>query len=96
MAYITERGGYSHHSVGHSRGEYVRGPVHTNGIESFWSLLKRGYVGVFHQFTWKHLHRYLNEFEARWNLDGLSGGERMDALLGHAAGRRLTYRELVA
>ena len=59
---------YRQGRVRHSIGEYVRGKAHTNGIESFWAMLKRGYVGTFHHFTWKHLHRYLNEFEARWNL----------------------------
>ena len=59
----------------HSIGEYVRGKVHTNGIESFWALLKRGYYGVFHHFTWKHLQRYLDEFEVRWNMAGMAGQE---------------------
>lgn len=86
---------YVHVSVNHSAGEYVRGIVHTNGIESFWSLLKRGYIGVFHHFTWKHLHRYLAEFEARWNMGQIEGERRMDALLGHASGHRLTYEGLI-
>ena len=87
---------YVHESVAHSVGEYVRGMAHTNGMESFWSLLKRGYIGVFHHFTWKHTHRYLAEFEARWSLGKLSGGSRLDALLGKASGIRLTYEELTA
>lgn len=100
--YTDEHGGYlglvdfDHHRVSHSVGEYVRGKVHTNGIESFWALLKRGYVGTFHHFTWKHLHRYLDEFEARWNLGKLDGGERLDAVLGCSPGRRLTYKRLIA
>ena len=60
--------GYDHESVNHTVGEYVRGKANTNGIESFWAMLKRGYIGVYHHFTWKHLHRYLAEFESRWNL----------------------------
>ena len=87
---------YRQGRVRHSIGEYVRGKAHTNGIESFWAMLKRGYVGTFHHFTWKHLHRYLNEFEARWNLADKEGHERMDAILGAAAGHRLTYQDLTA
>ena len=56
--YIGLSAYYNHEYVKHSIGEYVRGKVHTNGIESFWALLKRGYYGVFHHFTWKHMHRY--------------------------------------
>ena len=62
-------------------GEYVRGEAHTNGIESYWSLLKRGYYGVFHHFTVKHLHRYLAEFDTRWNMSQLDGEEGVDGLL---------------
>ena len=86
--------GYAHQSVEHSVGEYVRGMAHTNGIESFWAVLKRAYIGVFHQLTWKHLHRYLNEFEARWNFAGMSSTERLDALLESVSGMRLTYAML--
>ena len=46
---------YDHQTVNHSVGEYVKGQAHTNGLESFWALLKRGYIGTFHHFTWKHL-----------------------------------------
>ena len=54
--------GYDHDFVKHSAGEYFPGAVHTNGVESFWSLLKRGYVGVFHFVSHKHLARYVHEF----------------------------------
>lgn len=87
--------GYFHESVEHSIGEYVRGMAHTNGIESFWALLKRGYYGVFHHFTWKHLHRYLAEFETRWNYKTMSASERFDALLERVSGSRLTYKSLI-
>ena len=86
---------YQHESIRHSVGEYVRGKAHTNGIESFWALLKRGYIGVYHHFTWKHLHRYLAEFEARYNLGDTPGGLRLDNLLGSSSGLRLTYKELI-
>ena len=87
--------GYHHESVNHSLGEYVRGMAHTNGVESFWALLKRGYIGVFHQFSLKHLPRYIDEFEGRWNLGSLAGGIRLNTLLGACSGLRLTYAELI-
>ena len=71
--------------------------AHTNGMESFWALLKRGYIGVFHHFTWKHLNRYLNEFEARSNFaKELKGGQRLDTVLAYSPGLRLTYERLIA
>lgn len=87
---------YKHESVNHSIGEYVRGQAHTNGIESFWALLKRGYYGVFHQFTWKHLPRYLSEFETRWNMGDMLPEDRLNSVLGSVAGSRLTYKALTA
>lgn len=87
---------YKHRSVNHSIGEYVRGQVHTNGIESFWALLKRGYYGIFHHITWKHLHRYLAEFETRWNMGDINGSDRLDLLLGSVSGCRLSYKGLIA
>lgn len=88
--------GLQHETVNHSAGEYVRGKAHTNGVESFWALLKRGYTGVFHDITWKHLDRYLAEFSQRWNMLGLSNEERIDAILKAGIGERLTYEELTA
>ena len=58
---------YEHYQVAHKRGEYVRDDVHTNGIESFWALIKRGYYGTYHWMSRKHLHRYVNEFTGRQN-----------------------------
>jgi len=87
---------HKHESVNHSGGEYVRGDVHTNGMESFWALFKRGYYGVFHHFTRKHLTRYLAEFDMRWNLAKLGEAQKMDALLGSTSGLRLTYNALIA
>ena len=95
-AYDALSGDYEHHVVQHSVGEYVRGMAHTNGVESFWSLLKRAYVGVFHQMSPKHLHRYVDEFAARWNMGKATGAQRVDLLLGHAVGVRLTWADLVA
>jgi hypothetical protein len=61
------RMGLPHQSINHSRGEYVRGEVHTNNIESFWSLLKRGVMGSFHHVSKDYLPLYLNEFSFRFN-----------------------------
>jgi transposase-like protein len=62
-----KKAGYQHATVTHSRGEYVRGNVHTNSIENFWSLLKRGIVGTYHNVSKKYLPLYLNEFSWRFN-----------------------------
>lgn len=67
-AYVgLKKDGWQHAIVAHSKDEWVRGDVHTQGIESFWSLFKRGVIGSFHQVSVKHLHRYLNEFSFRFN-----------------------------
>jgi transposase-like protein len=87
---------YNHYSVNHSMGEYVRGQAHTNGMESFWALLKRGYYGTFHHLSWKHLHRYLSEFETRFGMAEMKGCERLNYLLESVAGRRLSYKGLIA
>ncbi len=62
-----ERMGYRHRSVNHSAQEYVRGEVHTQSIDSFWSLLKRGIMGTYHNVSKKYLPLYLNEFQWRFN-----------------------------
>lgn len=87
--------GYNRESVNHSSGEYVRGDVHTNGIESFWSLFKRGYYGVFHHFSNKHIHRYIAEFEMRWNMSIFAQTQRFDSMLESISGIRLTYSQLI-
>ena len=88
--------GYRHETVNHTIGEYVRGMVTTNGIESFWALLKRGYMGTFHYMSWKHLHRYVNEFAARHNAGPGNGFRTIGNVLARAVGRRLTYKRLTA
>lgn len=89
--------GFPHHqSVNHSAKQYVDGEVHTNGIESFWAILKRGIIGVYHHVSPKHLPRYLLEFTGRYNRKGLSIWHQMDCLAdGVFVGRRLSYRALV-
>ena len=87
---------YNHHTVIHSQGEYGRGNAHTNSIESAWAVLKRGYKGVYHWWSKKHMHRYLAEFEARMNMTiaRMNGRQRVNAMLRQAIGRKLTYSEL--
>ena len=82
--------------VKHSVGEYVRGQAHTNGVESFWSLLKRGYVGTFHQLSPKHLQqRYVNEFSGRHNVRSWDTLDQMRCVLRNRVGKRLLYQDLV-
>ncbi len=82
-----------HQTVCHSRGEYVRGDVTANTIESFWAILKRGINGVYHNVSGKHLQRYLDEFEFRYNTRKVDDGERVASAIQGAEGKRLTYRE---
>ena len=86
---------YNHESVNHHTGEYVRGNIHTNGIESFWSMFKRGHYGVFHHFSNKHLPRYVAEFDMRWNMRKEKQQERLDSMLEFVSGLRLTYKRLI-
>lgn len=84
-----------HEAVDHSVKEFVRGQAHTNGIESFWAMLKRGYIGIYHQFSEKHLHRYVNEFAGRNNLRPLDTEDQMAAMIGGGVGKRLRYKDLI-
>ena len=88
-----------HETVNHSIGEYVRGDVHTNTIEGYFSILKRGITGVYHHVSAKHLKRYLAEFDFRYNERaslGVSDEARADRLVRGILGKRLTYRDLSA
>ena len=84
-----------HETVKHSAREYVHGMAHTNGIESHWAMLKRGYVGVYHQMSAKHLPRYVAEFEGRHNQRSLDTAEQMARMAKRADGKRLTYQTLI-
>lgn len=84
-----------HEAVKHGVGEYVRGMAHTNSMESFWSMLKRGYVGTYHQMSPKHLDRYVTEFAERHNVREQDTVDQMSGLARGMVGKRLTYRELV-
>lgn len=87
--------GFSHITVKHSVGEYIKGKAHTNGIESFWALLKRGYYGVYHYMSAKNLHRYIDEFSFRHNTVDISTMQFIERTLRETLGKRLTYKELV-
>ncbi len=84
-----------HMAVRHSAKEFVNGMAHTNGIESMWATLKRGYNGTYHHFSAKHLQRYVNEFEARHNVRPLDTEDQMGAVVRGGEGKRLPYAELI-
>lgn len=85
--------GWKHESVKHSMFEYVRGDVHTNSIEGFFGILKRGLNGIYHSVSKKHLHRYLAEFQYRYNLRELTDGQRITLAIRQSQGKRLLYTE---
>ena len=85
---------YPHRVVRHTAGEYVSGPCHTNGIESFWSLFKRALKGTYISVEPFHLGRYVDEQTFRFNERKGTDGERFALALRGIIGRRLTYREL--
>jgi transposase-like protein len=84
-----------HETVTHPKGEWVRGDVHTNTVEGFFSLLKRGVYGTFHAVSKKHLHRYVAEFEFRYNTRDVDDGERVLQAIRGAEGKRLMYAQPV-
>ena len=85
-----------HEAVKHSAGEYVRGMAHTNGIESFWAMLKRGYTGTYHKMSLKHLRRYVTEFAGRANLRDCDTIVQMMILAAGMTGKRLRWQDLTA
>ncbi len=87
---------YDHESVKHSVAEYVRGNVHTNGIESFWSLFKRAHKGTFHKISPKHLQRYVTEFVGRHNMRELDTLDQMRLIVLGMEGTRLRYEDLIS
>lgn len=93
--YISLSKNYNHEFVNHSASEYVNGNVHTNGIENFWSLLKRGIDGIYHHVSDKHLKRYVNEFTFRFNNRNLSEGSKFDVALANVNNKRLDYKTLI-
>ncbi len=86
----------NHDAVRHSASEYVRGRVHTNGIESFWATLKRAHKGAFHRLSPKHLHRHVDEFVGRHNFRDMDTLEQMAYVAAGMDASRLRYKDLVA
>ena len=98
--YTDEHPGYqdlpNHETVKHSVKEFVHGKAHTNGVESFWAMLKRGYVGTYHQMSAGHLHRYVNEFAGRHNDRPADTRDQMRHIVEGMEGKRLKYDDLIA
>ncbi len=82
-----------HSVVRHTRGEYVRGKAHTNTVEGYFSLLKRGINGTFHHVSRRHLHRYCNECDFRYSTRSVTDGQRTALAVKGAEGKRLMLRE---
>lgn len=100
IAYMDESTSYSnipfyHEFVKHSVGEYVRGKAHTNGIESFWNVIKKAYHGTYHWFSAKHMNACMQQYVANHNLKELDTMKIMSSTVKGMLGRRLTYAELV-
>ena len=100
--YTDTAGGYSgmagfdHEKVNHNVAEYVRGMAHTNGVESFWSMLKRAHKGTFHKISPKHLQRYVSEFAGKHNVRDSGTLVQMRDTVAQLVGRNLLYRDLIA
>ena len=98
--YTDEHGGYlglaNHEVIKHRAREYVRNQAHTNGIESFWSMLRRGYIGTYHQMSVKHLDRYVEEFAGRHNQRPLDTIVQMERIAQGLVGKHLSYEDLIA
>ena len=89
---------YQHESVKHSAKEYVNGMAHTNGVESVWSVLKRGFNGVYHNWSKKHCQQYVNEFTFRLNEGSVDRDtqDRLNDLFKAMPGKTITYEGLTS
>lgn len=85
---------FKHGVIKHNQGEYVNGNTHTNTLEGFWSLLKRGVVGIYHSMSDKHLQRYIDEFVFRYNTRNYSESDRFNVMLNNI-GTHITYKQLI-
>ncbi len=95
---VLRKNGYKHKKVNHSAREYVNGTAHTNGIESVWALIKRGYDRVYHNWSKKHCHRYVNEFTFRLNEGDVERDtrERLDSLFQALDAKTITCETLTS
>ena len=101
MVYTDDASSYrrlprKHEAVKHSAGQYVVDQAHTNGIESFWAMLKRGYKGTYHWMSEKHLNRYVAEFAGRHNSRSADTEVQMGRIVRNMHRRHLSYRRLIA
>ena len=100
MVFTDEARAYNgmvnHVTVKHSAGQYVEGEVHTNGLESHWSMFKRGIIGTYHHISPKHTERYAVEFAGRHNNRPLDTEDQMAVMAKGADGKRLRYADLIA
>lgn len=87
--------GFIHDKVNHGAKEYVRGDVYTNGIESFWAIIKRGYKGVYHKWSEKHLPKYVKEYVNRFNMRHNTSLERIKSVIIGGYNKHLSYKELI-
>ena len=92
--YMNVNSKFTHEVVRHSAKQYVNGIVHTNGVENFWSHMKRGITGIYHQVSVKHLHRYCDEFAFRYNSRKQCVNDKFNFSLENST--RLKYRDLIA
>ena len=88
--------GYEHDTVKHSVGEYVDEQIHINGMESFWSMLKRAHKGTYHKMSKKHLDRYVQEFAGRHNIRERDTINQMQFIAMGMIGKRIKYKDLIA
>jgi transposase-like protein len=93
VVYTNAKRLYKHKTIKHMLKEYVRGDVHTNTIENFWSVLKRGVYGTYHFITVKHVQNYLEEFAFRFNNRKITEAQRFDKLVS-LSNQRITYKAL--
>lgn len=84
---------YPHSIVNHGKGSYVIGDAHTNTIEGFWAILKRGIIGIYHHVSKKHIDKYIKEFEYRYNTRKMDEDERFNNVLSLCESR-ITYKQL--
>ena len=92
--YNKLRAKFDHMVINHKLGEYVNGEIHTNTIENYWSLFKRGIIGIYHHLSEKHLDRYCDEFSYRFNSRNISDRQRFENTLTKC-NRRLSWNDLV-